>query len=218
MRRLREENPQIAQICTDKTERRKSDCFVEKKNAKGKDEDRDKDEDKDKNENKDKDKDENKDKENPQIAQIVADDTIENGSGSIGGRRHERDLQTYSIIGSAMAVHSELGPGFLESVYHEALEIEFLQAGIPFEREVALPVFFRGTLLNAPFKADFVCFNSVIVELKALSSLSSREESQLINYLKAANMQKGLLLNFGSKLLQFKRFVFDLRLSVPSVD
>ena len=156
--------------------------------------------------------------ENPQIAQMLTDNSKESGNGSLLGKRHERDLQTYSIIGSAMAVHSELGPGFLESVYHEALELEFLQAGIPCERDVALPVFFRGTLLKTTFRADFVCFSSVIVELKALCSLGSKEESQLINYLKAADMQKGLLLNFGAKLLQFKRFVYNPRISASSVD
>ena len=144
------------------------------------------------------------------IAQIRAGKSAKDETESLTPARYARDLQTYAIIGAAMRVHSELGPGFLESVYNESLEIEFLQTGIPYEREASLPVYFRETLLESSFRADFICFNTAIVEVKALRSLSGTEESQLINYLKAARLHKGLLINFGTKSLQFKRFVLNL--------
>lgn len=142
---------------------------------------------------------------NPQITQIDADYA-------------KRDEQTYAIIGAAMAVHSELGNGFLEAVYQEALELEFQSRGIPFEREKELPIRYRGKPLRTFYKADFVCFNSVIVELKALDRLSGTEEAQVINYLKASSLQKALLLNFGARSFQHKRLVLNLRESAKSAD
>ncbi|WP_462267514.1 GxxExxY protein [Desulfobacter sp.] len=121
----------------------------------------------------------------------------------------ERDKETYAIIGAAMTVHGELGCGFLEAVYQDALEKEFQYLNIPYKREVKLPVFYRGQQLNSYYQADFICFGSVIVELKALQRLSGTEEAQVINYLKASRLHRGLLLNFGTKSLQHKRLVFD---------
>lgn len=118
-----------------------------------------------------------------------------------------QDEKTYSIIGCAMKVHSELGSGFLEAVYQEALEIEFIKNKIPYEREVNLPVYYCGKKLQTFYKADFICYDSIIIELKALSKLSGTEESQIINYLKATKLKKGLLFNFGSKSLFYKRFI-----------
>lgn len=106
-----------------------------------------------------------------------------------------------------MAVQAELGCGFLEVVYQSALEKEFQFNKIPYEREKRIDVFYRGEIIGHYF-ADFICYNEVIVELKALSKLSGIEESQLINYLKASTLKRGLLLNFGTKQLQYKRFVF----------
>ncbi len=119
----------------------------------------------------------------------------------------EQDKQTYSIIGAAMVVHRELGKGFLEAVYQEALELEFGYADIPFLREVELPVQYRGVLLATGYRADFLCYGTVVVELKAIERMTSREELQLLNYLKASGKERGLLLNFGSRSLEYKRMV-----------
>ena len=118
----------------------------------------------------------------------------------------ERDPRTYAIIGAAMAVHQELGRGFLEAVYQEALMRELCTAKIPFLREVDLPIVYKGSPLSVHYRADFVCYSSIIVELKALSCLGGLERSQIINYLKATNYEVGLLLNFGADSLEFERF------------
>ena len=119
-----------------------------------------------------------------------------------------RDPQTYAIIGAAIEGHKHLGCGFLESVYQEALAIELGLREIPFRREVRLPVNYKGQVLVTTFYADFICFDSLVVELKALAHMSGNEESQLINYLKATRYKVGLLLNFGARSLEHRRFVF----------
>jgi len=120
----------------------------------------------------------------------------------------ERDPQTYAIIGAAMEIHRQLGHGFLEAVYQEAAVIEFPLKQIPFEREVALPIRYKNILLPIHYRADFVCFSEIIVEFKALSRLSTVEEAQLLNYLKATGLKRGLLINFGASSLQYKRLVW----------
>jgi len=121
----------------------------------------------------------------------------------------ENDPMTYAVIGAAMEVHKQLGCGFLEPVYQEALAVEFLRQNIPFKREVRLPIHYKGQLLAPVYCADFICFDSVVVELKALAHMGGTEESQVINYLKATGYEVGLLLNFGGRSLQHRRFVLS---------
>ena len=115
--------------------------------------------------------------------------------------------EVYNIVGAAMEVHTELGPGFLESVYQEALELEFERQNIPYVREKKLKIYYKGVLLNKEFSADFLCYDKILVELKALSELTTQNESQLINYLKASNLRLGLLINFGAQSLEKKRMI-----------
>jgi GxxExxY protein len=120
----------------------------------------------------------------------------------------ERDPQTYAIIGAAMEIHRQLGHGFLEAVYQDAAVIEFKLRKIPFEKEVFLPIHYKDTRLPSQYRADFICFSEIIVEFKALSRLSNVEEAQLLNYLKATGLQRGLLINYGASSLQYKRLVW----------
>lgn len=120
----------------------------------------------------------------------------------------ERDPRTYAIIGAAMEVHRELGPGFLESVYHEAMAIEMTSREVPHDHEIDLVIFYKGKPLKKGFRSDFLCFDQVVVEVKAQSSLCPADEAQLINYLKATKHHVGLLLNFGEPSLAFKRMVY----------
>jgi GxxExxY protein len=119
----------------------------------------------------------------------------------------DQDPQTFSIIGAAMDVHKTLGCGFLEAVYHKALMVEFGLRKIPFQHEVELPVRYKGIILDIGYRPDFLCFDEVIVEIKALSALGGMEHAQILNYLKASSYRRGLLLNFGERSLVYKRFV-----------
>ena len=134
----------------------------------------------------------------------------------------EKDPQSHAIIGAAMEVHRELGRGFLELVYQTALALEFQERGLPFKAEVALPVRYKGKLLTCGYRADFVCFEDFLVEIKAISKLSTADDAQLLNELKATGYQRGLLLNFGSRSLEVKRLVRtlpeNLRPSAKSAD
>lgn len=134
----------------------------------------------------------------------------------------ERDLQAYAIIGAAMAVHRELGHGFLELVYQTALSLEFQPRAIPYAAEVALPIKYKRKLLACAYRADFVCFENIVIELKPISQLTSADDAQLINELKATGFQRGLLLNFGAPSLEHRRLVFGFcenpRQSAESVD
>lgn len=109
-----------------------------------------------------------------------------------------------------MEVHKELGCGFLEAVYQEALEREFLGQGVLFKSQPVIEISYKEKILNKTYQPDFICFGEIIIEVKALSKMSGVDEAQLINYLKATRLQIGLLINFGSKSLGYKRFVYNL--------
>lgn len=113
--------------------------------------------------------------------------------------------ETYLLNGCCMKVHSELGNGFLEKVYQEALEIEFKESGIPFVREARLRISYRGHQLVQEYIADFVCYDNIILEIKAVSSLNEVHTAQLLNYLKATGLKLGILVNFGESSLVIKR-------------
>jgi len=119
----------------------------------------------------------------------------------------KKDPQTYAVIGAAMEVHTVLGPGFLERVYQEALAEELTMRGVPFQREVDIPVIYKGKMLECGYRVDFLCNDSIVVELKALDDLIGAHEAQLINALKATGHLRGLLINFGQFKLQYRRFV-----------
>lgn len=106
-----------------------------------------------------------------------------------------------------MEVHRVLGCGFLEPVYQKALAVEFNKREIHYLRETSFPIFYKEVELNFPYRPDFICYDSVVVELKALARISGVEESQVINYLKVTGYQIGLLLNFGASSLDYRRFV-----------
>lgn len=118
--------------------------------------------------------------------------------------------EAYAIIGAAFEVHKELKNGFLEPVYQLALAKEFILKDIPFEKEALINIYCKGEKLDKCYKADFICYNDIIIELKALSDLTSEHEAQLINYLKATNKKLGLLINFGRSSLQYKRIINNL--------
>ena len=126
-------------------------------------------------------------------------------------KKYETDYpykeETYKIIGCAMEVHSELGSGFLEAVYQEALSIVFNEKQIPFEQEKILNILFKERFLKKQYSTDFYCYNKIIVELKAVNNLANNDLSQVLNYLKATNQEIGLLINFGAERLEYKRVI-----------
>jgi GxxExxY protein len=116
--------------------------------------------------------------------------------------------EVYAIVGAAIEVHRELGSGFLEAVYQEALEIELQERNIPFQSQTELNIVYKGRILEKKYNPDFLCFQEIIVEIKALDQLSGKEESQILNYLKASGKRVGLLINFGSTgKLEWKRYI-----------
>ena len=108
------------------------------------------------------------------------------------------EQESYAIRGVAFEVYKEMGCGFLESVYQECMEKEFCRKGIPFNAQPELTLSYKGERLEQIWKPDFVCFDKIIIELKAVSELAPKHEAQLINYLKTTGMKLGLLMNFGS--------------------
>jgi len=119
----------------------------------------------------------------------------------------KQDPETYAIIGAAMEVHRELGSGFLEAVYQDALELELKDRNIATSREHPIPVYYKGTALSTPYRADFVCNGGIIVELKAIKTLTDIQTAQVLHYLKATGFTRALLINFATPRLEYKRFV-----------
>lgn len=115
--------------------------------------------------------------------------------------------ESYAIIGAAMEVHNTLGQGFLEEVYQQALKIEFSKRAIPHFSQAPMKIDYKGTILEKKFFADFFCLDDIIVEIKAVSAILPEHEAQIINYLKASGIQLGILINFGTDKLIYKRYL-----------
>lgn len=115
--------------------------------------------------------------------------------------------EVFKIVGATMEVHRVLGPGFLEAVYQEALAIEFRLRKIPFVEFPRLKIEFKGIVLKKYYVPDFLCFDEIIVEIKAIQKCTKDDEAQIINALKSAKKKVGILLNFGEPSLFFQRFV-----------
>ena len=115
--------------------------------------------------------------------------------------------ESYRVIGACMEIHKYLGPGFLESVYQEALSHEMESRKIPFLQEVPIRINYKDCLLEKAFFADYLCFDKIVVELKAVENLHPIHEAQVINYLKGTGYKLGILVNFGEEELRYKRLV-----------
>ncbi len=115
--------------------------------------------------------------------------------------------ESYKIIGACMKVHRKLGAGFLESIYEEALKKEFFNSGIPFNNQVKLNVYYNGEKLNKFYKADFICYDKIILEIKSVSQVPNVFYSQIKNYLTATKKELGMLVNFGQSSLTYKRII-----------
>ena len=131
-------------------------------------------------------------------------------------REHELLLkdEAFKIIGAAIEVSNNLGCGFMESVYQEALEIELKNFSIPFAAQSRIRISYKNIILEKEYIADFLCFDNIIVEIKAIKKITEIEEAQLLNYLTAAKMPLGLIINFGSPKLEWKRYANTQKISV----
>ena len=118
----------------------------------------------------------------------------------------ERDTQTHRVIGAAIEVHNTIGPGHLEAVYQEALEIEFGLSAVPYESQPRIRLEYKGRALKKYYQPDFIAFERVVVEIKAQAVLGPVEVAQIINSLKSSRREIGLLINFGGTSLDWKRF------------
>jgi GxxExxY protein len=154
---------------------------------------------------------------NPCNPLLSAQFAVKKGELNLDGNADRRQMklsllyesETYNIIGAAMAVHNELGSGFLEAVYQEALEYEFTLNNIPASKEVSLQIFYKERLLSKYYIADFVCYDKIIIELKSVPSLRNEHNAQILNYLKATKFKLGLLVNFGTAKLEYKRIICE---------
>ena len=118
--------------------------------------------------------------------------------------------ETFKVIGACINVHKKLGIGFLASVYQLALEKELVNAGIPFEQHKKVPIYYEGEPLDESFSADFVCYNNVLLQIKSVPNIHEHLQQQVLNYLKSSALEVGLLVNFGEKILKWKRFVHTI--------
>lgn len=121
--------------------------------------------------------------------------------------QHYKEHETYKIIGICMEVHRNLGPGLLEIIYKDALEIEFKENNIPFEREKEYSIEYKSKVLPHKFYADFIINEDIVLEVKAIKEFSSEHIAQILNYIKLSNSEVGLLVNFQTKSLQYKRYI-----------
>ena len=115
--------------------------------------------------------------------------------------------ESYAIIGAAMEVHSQLGCGFIEKVYQDALEIEFGLKGIPYNREKHLPILYKGQQIKHDYYADFICFDKIVIECKAVSEILDIHKAQTLNYMKINNLKLGIIINFSQQSLEYKRII-----------
>jgi GxxExxY protein len=115
--------------------------------------------------------------------------------------------ETYNIIGAAQEVHKELGSGFLEVVYQDALEIELNKNNVPCKREYALPIYYKNIKMNRVYHSDFLCYEKIIVEIKSVNNIAKEFYAQVMHYLKATNLKLGLIINFGEPSLKVKRII-----------
>jgi GxxExxY protein len=122
-----------------------------------------------------------------------------------------QDPRTFAIIGAAYEVHRVLGTGFLEIFYKDALEIELIERGIPFRREPPCRVEYKGRPLRDDYRIDFICYDAIVLEVKARSVTGPADHAQVISYLASAKLRCGLLLNFGAPKLEHRRFIWELR-------
>ena len=115
--------------------------------------------------------------------------------------------ESYKILGACFTVHSELGFGFLENVYQEALAKELAVRKIPFKKEAELDILYKNEYLSKKYYADFICYDKIILEIKACENIFDNHIAQVVNYLSATNFKLGIIINFGSKSLTYKRIV-----------
>ena len=123
-----------------------------------------------------------------------------------------QDPRTFAIIGAAYEVHRVLGAGFLEIFYKDALELEFIERRIPYQREAPCRVEYKGRPLRADYRLDYVCFDEVVIEVKTRSATSPADHAQMLSYLASTKLRCGLLLNFGTTKLEHRRFIWESRL------
>ncbi|MEI8341564.1 MAG: GxxExxY protein [Verrucomicrobiota bacterium] len=127
--------------------------------------------------------------------------------------------ECYDIIGACFEVYNEVGNGFTENVFQECLEMEFSDRGIPFRSQTELPLFYKGRQLNSKFRPDFLCYEKIVVELKAVSGIADEHRAQVLNYLNAGRFELGLIVNFGHHPgLEYERLVESKNIRVNSRD